>query len=146
MALGWLGRGTGPGVRLVNLTSHGVTVWRRGWWGLRWPALRVPPSGAVARVERDRAAASVLRVVGGAFVERVWMDSQPNVVGVPECSPGVVLVVSRMVAEELGSRADVVFPLGAVRGVFGRVVGCWSFGSIGPAPEHEWSSDGRERV
>jgi len=106
--------------------------------------LRVRPSGEVARVERDLGAGSALRAAGGAVVERVWLSPQPNVVGVPQCSPGVVLVVSRVVAEQLGSRVDVVFPLGAVRGVFGRVVGCWSFGSIGPAPEQK--SDGRERV
>ena len=133
-------------MRLVNLTSHGVTVWRRGWWGLRWPVLRVRPSGAVARVERDPGAGSVLSIAGGVVVERVWLSEQANVVGVPEGAPGAVLVVSRVVAEALGPRVDVVFPLGAVRGVFGRVVGCWSFGSIGPAPERECESDGRERV
>jgi len=146
VALGWSGHGIGPGVRVVNLTSHGVTVWRRGWWGLRWPVLRVAPSGVVARVDRDRCGESALRVAGGAVVERVLLSSQSNIVGVPEVSPGVVLVVSRVVAEELGSRADVVFPLGAVRGVFGRVVGCWSFGSIGSVPENELAPDGRERV
>lgn len=121
----------GSVVRLVNVTAHDVVVVRgRLWWGGRLVVVRVAPSGVVARVMRARGASAVLAVGDGVGVQRVWLDGAASVQGVPPPTDGVVIVVSRLVAEVLGPRPDVVFPVGVVRGLFGRVVGCEALGSI----------------
>lgn len=118
-------------MELVNLTAHVVVVGGDcRWWGVGGRGVRLAPSGRMARVVRAEVGRSVLEVGGRGSVECVGLGSAVSVVGVPESSPGVVWVVSRLVAEVLGPRSDVVFPWGVVRDRWGRVVGCEALGSI----------------
>jgi hypothetical protein len=56
-----------------------------------------------------------------------------TVLGVPDQCGGVTWVVSRLVAEALGPRGDVVYPVDQIRNRFGRVVGCRALGMIAAA-------------
>lgn len=44
--------------------------------------------------------------------------------GLPEPTPGIAYVVSRIVAEACGQRDDIYFPGPAIRDAEGRVIGC----------------------
>ncbi|HLU45236.1 MAG TPA: hypothetical protein VKZ67_09500, partial [Natronosporangium sp.] len=52
--------------------------------------------------------------------------------------PGVLLIVSRMVAEAAPHRRDLVIPHGLLRDSQGRVVGCAGFGQVPHSDPLDW--------
>ena len=105
-------------MRLVNLTPHPITLISPDG-----EQVMVPPSGTVARVaERMESLGEI--VVEGVVVP-VVKRSFGEVDGVPEPEPGVLYVVSALVAEAAWrvGRSDVVGLADFVRDEQGRVVG-----------------------
>jgi len=105
-------------MRLVNLTPHPITLISPDG-----EQVTVPPSGTVARVaERMESLGEV--VVEGVVVP-VVKRSFGELEGLPEPEPGVLYVVSALVAEAAWrvGRSDVVGLADFVRDEQGRVVG-----------------------
>lgn len=108
----------------MNLTPHVIDIVVDGA-----VVVSIAPEGSVARVaETMRNDDSI--AVGGVSVSLQLVESQ-HVMGLPDPRPGVLYVVSRIVAERLPDRDDVVFPYTLVRNDDGVVIGCGSFGRIG---------------
>ena len=106
---------------IVNLTPHPVVV--RSAAGER-----VFESEGVARVTDVAQAPS--EVAGLPVVE----ISQGAVTGLPEPEPGVVLLVSRVLAAARPDRTDLVFPFGEVRDENGVIVAVESLARFAPLP------------
>lgn len=110
--------------RFVNLTPHAVTLCHPDGT----PFLTTPPSPVPARcaasetlvatVPAGRDSVEVVRAVFGATE------------GLPAKEPGVLLIVSRLVAEANRDRADLVVPHDTVRDAQGRIVGCRRFATV----------------
>lgn len=60
----------------------------------------------------------------------VSIASLGQVTNLPEPISGTVLIVSRMVAEAVPSRRDLMFPLDLIRDSRGRVIGCSRLGQV----------------
>jgi len=105
-------------MRLVNLTPHPITL-----ISPTGEQLTVPPSGAVARVAERMESLGEVMVEG--VVVPVVKRSFGEVDGLPEPEPGVLYVVSALVAEAAWrvGRSDVVGLADFVRDEQGRVVG-----------------------
>jgi hypothetical protein len=105
-------------MRLVNLTPHSITL-----ISPTGEHVTVPPSGVVARVaERMESLGEVM--VDGVVVP-VVKRSFGELDGLPEPEPGVLYVVSALVAEAAWrvGRSDVVGLADFVRDEQGRIVG-----------------------
>ena len=105
-------------MRLVNLTPHPITL-----IAPTGERLTVPPSGVVARVAERMESLGEVMVDGVSLplVKRSFGELE----GLPEPEPGVLYVVSALVAEAAWrtGRADVVGLADFVRDEQGRVVG-----------------------
>ncbi len=102
-------------MRVRNLTPHPVH--------LQAPdgaEVTIPPEGVVPRVRETSAPAGAVDVEGTAIP--VVSVRRVGVVGLPEPEPGVLLIVSSLVAEAAG-RDDLVVPYDLIRDDQGRVVG-----------------------
>lgn len=108
--------------RLVNLTPHAVAIydgetciarWERPPTHLHWPEV-LTDGGVLSADHGDIPIRSV------AYLDAIE-DPPPRL-------PGVVYVVSRIVAEKL-PRDDFYFPCEEKR-VDGRIVGCYSLGQF----------------
>ena len=93
----------------VNLTPHEVTV-RADEGDISWP------TSGIARVEDY---AEPIAPLGG--VPAVVLATG-KVVGLPDPVPGVVYIVSRVLAGAVPDRRDIVFPFGEIRDEAGRIV------------------------
>jgi hypothetical protein len=102
---------------LVNLTPHPVNLVTDGG------TVVVPPSGLVARVALHPDVPVGTVELDGVTVPIVATSASGDVTGLPEQRDGVLVVVSRLVAE-VSERADLVIPHDAVRDATGAVVGC----------------------
>lgn len=107
-----------------NLTPHPVTLIFGG------QTITLPPDGAPPRVSTTETPAGTA-TVNGTQVPIVQVGTG-DLVGLPDQQPGVLLVVSRMVAEAAPHRRDLVIPHGLVRDDAGRVVGCSALGQVPP--------------
>lgn len=108
--------------RIVNLTPHTVTLVTDE------DQFDLPPSGQVARCSPTTKVVDVLQVGGMNVPIRVtWMG---EVSGLPEPEDGVLYLVSRVVAETLSQRGDLIITDDTVRDDNGRIVGCRAFGRI----------------
>lgn len=108
---------------LLNLTPHALTlVGENG-------TVTVPASGQVARLAVTRTACAPV-TVDGVLTLTVTRPTLGDTVGLPEPQPGVVLVVSAMVAEAAG-RADVMSPGELLRDEGGKVIGARGLCSYG---------------
>lgn len=109
-------------VRLVNLTPHEVHV--HGIDG----TLRLPVTPSVTRLPVERDPVGVVEVGGVRIPLTVSiLNGTPQL---PEPEPGVLLVVSRAVAEALPERSDLVFPDQLIRDENGVVTGCRALGRM----------------
>lgn len=101
-------------MKLLNLTPHPLTlVGENG-------TLTVPPSGQVARLAVTRTACAPVTVDGVTLpVSRTTLG---EIVNLPAPAPGVILVVSALVAEA-AARADVMSPGELLRDSSGAVIG-----------------------
>lgn len=107
-----------------NLTPHPVNLVVDG------QTITLPPDGAPPRVSTTETPAGAV-AVNGTQVPIVQVGTG-DLVGLPDQQPGVLLVVSRMVAEAAPHRRDLVIPHGLVRDDAGRVVGCSALGQVPP--------------
>jgi hypothetical protein len=100
---------------LVNLTPHPVTLVVDG------AEVTVPASGRVARVATTEVEIGEV-VVDGLRVPLV-AQAYGDVENLPDPAPGVLYVVSALVAQAVPGRTDLVSPARLVRDDQGRVVG-----------------------
>ena len=132
-------------MQIINLTPHSVNfVWEPvnedgSPSGYFETIATISASGQVARV-----AAKTVPVVetklylGGTFSERpMTIEDIPvtttefgEVEGLPDPKPGVVYIVSSLVAQRVPERRDVFIPNESVRDSQGRIIGCKSLGHI----------------
>ena len=104
-------------LRVKNLTPHTVTVQTSDT-----SEVEFAPSGTVARVAL--AAEPLPTISIGEHAVPVVAISYGNIENLPEPRGGVALLVSRVVAERLPGRDDLVFADDFVRSEDGRVVAC----------------------
>lgn len=109
-------------MQLVNVTPHPVDLTVDG------QQLCIPPSGPVARVAVARELLHEIEVMGARIPVNIIT---PGVtVDLPVYRDGVMLIVSRLVAEANPERCDLVFPDSLSRSDTGDVVGCAAFGTL----------------
>ena len=107
-----------------NLTPHPVNLVLGG------QTITLPPDGTPPRVSTTETPAGTV-AVNGVQVPIVQVGTG-DLVGLPDQQPGVLLVVSRMVAEAAPHRRDLLIPHGLVRDDAGRVIGCSALGQVPP--------------
>lgn len=100
---------------IINLTPHAVTL-----HGADGQSVTLPPSGQVARLAVAREAMAPVVVDGVTLA--VSRPTLGAVTGLPDAQPGVLLLVSALVADAV-RRADVVSPGELVRDAAGVIVG-----------------------
>lgn len=98
-------------MELKNFTPHPLAL--HGPEGI----MNLPVSGSAPRLDVARVS---LGTLAGLPLVRSAMG---NVQGLPAQEPGVVLVVSALVAEAAPERTDLAYPGEAIRDGAGRVVG-----------------------
>lgn len=109
-------------VEFRNLTPHALSIVPMDL-GLGCDPVTIPPTGIVARrsvIRRDDAGEGL---GDGEHAFHVACESLGPVEGLPEPEDGIVYIVSRIVAEAVPHRRDVVAPGEAVRDSAGRIVG-----------------------
>lgn len=118
----------------INCTPHEVTlVDDQGN-----VTLVIKPEETSARVQSERKS---FKVPGLGQVTRVVLG---EVSGLPDYQYGVWLIVSRMVAETLPERADLIIPDETVRDSQGKIIGCKSFATMAtPQAWEEWFDEHR---
>ena len=111
-------------IKIVNLTPHDVTVVPADGAD----AVTFPASGQFARVREH-------------LGDEVWVASQAGSVplrqltygeqvdDLPDASPGVLYLVSRLTALSV-RRHDLVFPQGELRDDNGQIIGCRGLGTF----------------
>ena len=117
-----------------NYTPHAVTVFPeytdRDW---NPPAARhTYPSEGVARCAAET---RLVGQIGGIPITQTVMG---QIEGLPDFEDGVILIVSRIVADA-SDRCDLVYPNELIRDAVGRVLGCKSLAS-----NHAVASDSLE--
>ncbi len=105
------------GVVVRNLTPHDVTVMT-----VDGDRVVIPVAGIAARVIDTCRAVSEVLLAGGRIEVADMRAELTN--GLPCAEEGVVLVVSRLVAERHPDRADLLVPIDLVRDDAGTVVAC----------------------
>ncbi len=118
-------------MKIRNLTPHALSL-----VSSVGSVVVIPPSGVVPRRETIRQ--TVAAVAGLPVVA----EALGRVVGLPDPEEGVVLVVSRLVAEAVPGRADVYAPGEAVRDDGGRIVGARGLCRVVPADREEFVAQG----
>jgi hypothetical protein len=111
-------------VRLVNLTAHPVVLLAEDG-----AELQLPPSGMVARRPVQRV--PLTTIVWAGHPVTISAVSLGEAVGLPAPARGVVFVVSRLVAEAVPKREDLVIPDQVVRNAAGHAVACRGFTRVG---------------
>lgn len=102
---------------LVNLTPHPVTI----------RDVQIPPSAHLARcVEAapNHNERVEWLIVNGHPIPLITDRLTTAVNGLPPSKPGVLLIVSRLVALAENNRTDIVYPHTPIRDHTGRIVGC----------------------
>lgn len=113
-------------MKLLNLTPHSLTI--VGDNG----TITVPPSGQIARLAVNRTARKPVEIYGVTLT--VTHPITGAIIGLPDAEPGVLLVVSAMVAEAV-KRWDVMSPGELLRDVAGAVIGARGLCSYGREQE-----------
>lgn len=104
--------------KIVNLTPHDVT------FVVGDDHIIVPASGMVARLTTETV---TIGVINGIPVTTTKFG---DVTGLPDATPGVVYIVSSLVAGRCPDRDDIFIPNDSIRDDAGRIVGCRSLGRI----------------
>ncbi|MCL2455403.1 MAG: hypothetical protein FWD18_08950 [Micrococcales bacterium] len=105
---------------LVNLTPHALRVVTDDGSAL----LELPAADPPARVVDSWREADPLTDAASRPVPTVAFTPGATVTDLPDLTPGVAYVVSRVTALALPDRTDLLFPFDEVRDTTGRVVGC----------------------
>lgn len=108
---------------LENLTPHEVTVMANGTAFASWPT-----TGVFARLDEDVSAPVPLETDQG-FIPVSQVRYAETVDGLPQQVSGTAYLVSRVLAAAV-PRDDLYFPLGEVRDVTGRIIGCRALGQF----------------
>lgn len=122
-----------PGVTILkNLTPHDVVI--VGDHG----RLVIPPVATPARIGERRAPGAPIATQDGHTIDTI-VATPGEITDLPEPIPGVIYVVSRLVAEHRPDRHDLVFPADLVRNGDGAIVACRLLARIGGSahPHHE---------
>jgi hypothetical protein len=109
---------------LRNLTPHPVTL--LGASGL---SITLPVDGEPPRVELVRSEPVSLDTTVGTFELRTTVRGD-TIENLPPPRDGVLLIVSRLVAEAAPERGDLLFPDDTVRNKKGAVVGARGLGRL----------------
>lgn len=121
---------------VVNLTPHDVDIYNTsdcilqdGYLCLRedtdpQPLLVYPATNEPARVTFMQETAGM---VDGTLIYR-WVPRE--ITGLPEPKPGTYYIVSKMLAQALPEREDLIFPGSVVLDADVRVVGCIDFSRV----------------
>lgn len=108
---------------VVNLTPHAVSVMPQAG-----TAVTFQPNGSVARIREITGPDAWLATDAGRVpIQQVTYAD--HVDGLPEASPGVLYLVSRVTAAA-ARRADLVFPQGEIRDDNGQIIGCRALGAF----------------
>jgi hypothetical protein len=103
-------------MKFVNLTPHTVNVEKNNG-----EIKEIKPSGTIARVSVNT---HVLDVVDGMNITRQTLG---EIKDLPEPKENTIFIVSRVLAEAVMGRDDIMIPGAAIRDESGRVVGCKGF-------------------
>lgn len=96
------------------------------------PLFTHDPDGAPARLSEDRLPAKGLSI-GGAEIPLIDLSYSDTVTDLPSARDGVWVVVSRVTAQAVPHRDDLVFPLDEVRDSENRIIGCRALGRFRPS-------------
>jgi len=118
----------------INLTPHEIVLEGKAF-GARWV---FPPSDMVARCETVRKVVDEFELEYPGDYEGVteWCEVPIHSVGfgvvsgLPDPTPGVMYLVSSIVAQAVPNRRDVLVPDDTIRDEGGRVVGCRAFARL----------------
>lgn len=118
---------------LVNLTPHQLTISTKevlvdSWLRPDGPdeiigtsEIIIPASGVITRIQEEQSKTTE-RWLGQAIgIQKIAFT---DILDLPEKQKGVVYIVSRIVAQHLGDRADVFCPGDLIRDENGRIVAC----------------------
>lgn len=114
-------------MQIVNLTPHPLTL--IGEDGTTTD-VAPKPEGPAARLAEQTTPLAPLRTDDGQQLPLTRVTASDQSPGLPEPQPGVVLVVSRLLALAYPEREDLVFPYQEVRDEGGRIIGARGFGTI----------------
>ena len=103
---------------LKNLTPHILNI------NTPEGMVELKPSGDVARVTSQITSEGCLPLYHEGFTIPIVRTKLGPVAGVPAPQEAVYLIVSRMVADALHLRNDILVPGPLVRDYEGRVIGC----------------------
>lgn len=101
--------------QLINLCPHTINILDEE----AAPIITVQPSGNVARVSQSE---EIVAVPG--LPCKITRQTFGDVVGLPEATPGVFFIVSRLVAAACPERDDLLIPGPLVRDDAGNPIGC----------------------
>jgi|APMI01.1.fsa_nt_gi hypothetical protein len=107
-------------IRMVNLTTHSITVYDGDSPVASWA-----PSGQFARAGENCAPGGTVDTDQGVF-DVTGVNYTEEILDLPDELPGTAYIVSRVLAEQV-RRQDLYFPFDEVREK-GQVVGCRGFG------------------
>lgn len=122
-----------PAYRLINCTPHAIHIfpddeWQHQLWieGVKQPGapLTIEPSGTVPRVEEVMEPDPLGDLIG-IEARRVTYG---RVADLPDEQGGVIYIVSRIIAQAVPDRRDLVFPVDFVRDEAGRILGSRALG------------------
>lgn len=108
---------------IINMTPHQINLNLSDG-----SEVVIEPSGVLPRVATDLE--DVDPVDMGTGHVPVSISSLGKVSDLPEVVNGTILIVSRMVAEAVPARRDLMFPLDLIRDSKGRVIGCSRLGQV----------------
>ncbi len=110
---------------LINMTPHDVVVLDENGAEV----LRVAPQEQPARLVEVRGATTTLRC-RDTNVPVVGLGYLDVVLNLPDPKDGVKYIVSRVTAQGIPPRDDLLFPIDEVRDAANQIIGCRAFGSF----------------
>jgi hypothetical protein len=121
-------------VKLVNTTPHPVHIIDPEYY--KYPSklkprvkLTIKPSGIVARLEHKSYLKE--RIIADEVLIDITHTDYFAVRDLPSPKKGTLYLVSKMVAEALPERDDLLIISGLVRGEGGKIIGCRSLTRVG---------------
>ena len=103
----------------INLTPHDVCVFKEDGTSINFKA-----TGEVARVKVK--SKEIGRIAGIPVMKNFYSDVE----GLPDPDEDTFYIVSKIVADAVPYRNDVLIPNDSVRDIDGRIIGCMSLAHI----------------